>query len=422
MKNILLLSAAAAALAAGSTQAQTVTNNFSRDRNTAVTDRYQPGYEPLGVKAGVWQLNPTVTVTVGGNDNIYYVPSNKEGSAIVTVSPNITGRTTWSRHELSFNAGIDSNLYTSQSDENNTGYNLGASGRLDITSRAMVSGNVRHLTSFEPRSAYQADVEAAKPVRIDSNAAELQLTLIGNRLRFIGAVSTRTDDFKDVPRRAGFPGTPIIFQRYRDLTTNGVNARLDYAISPALSIFATAAANNRRYDTATINDSDGTVLAIGTSFDISALARGEVQLGTVTQDYKDPTVGKQKSGYVNARVQYFPTSLTTLTGTLNRDFVDYPGSGGTTRTALNTSVGLSVDHELLRNLIVSASARGQKFEFDGVDRNDTGKTITIGARYLMNRRISLDTKYSYVTYKSEGTQAFRDYNANVVMVSLTFAY
>ncbi|ADU13845.1 hypothetical protein Astex_2187 [Asticcacaulis excentricus CB 48] len=422
MKTILYMSAALAALAAGSAQAQQATNNFQRDRNTAVTDRYQPGYEPLGVKAGVWKLNPTVTVSLGGNDNIYYVPSNKEGSAIITVSPNIVGRTTWSRHELGFNAGVDSNVYLSQSDENNTGYNVGANGRLDITSRAMLSGNIRHLTTYEPRSAYQSDVEAAEPVRIDSDAAELQLTLIGNRLRFIGTVSTRNDDFKDVARRAGLPGSPIISQRYRDLTTSGATARFDYAVSPAISVFLTAVANNRRYDTATINDSDGTVIALGTSFDISSLARGELQLGTVTQEYKDPTIGKQDSGYVNARVQYFPTPLTTLTGTLNRDFVDYPGSGGTTRTALNTTVGLSVDHELLRNLIVSAGVRGQKYEFDGIDRNDTGKTVMLGARYLMNRRISIETKYSYVTYESEGTQAFRDYNANVIMTSLIFAY
>ena len=53
----------------------------------------------------------------------------------------------------------------------------------------------------------------------------------------------------------------------------------------------------------------------------------------------------------------------------------------------DTGVGLQVDHELLRNLILSASADYDRSEFDDIGRTDDTIALGADAKYLLNRRL-----------------------------------
>jgi hypothetical protein len=417
MKKLMLASVCLAAVGAGASHAQTINNNFSRDRSVSVAQRARPEYAPLGLRLGAFRLSPTLTAAAGYNDNVFYTETNEKSSGILVIAPRVSGATTWSRHALAFNVGAISESYGSASSENSTEWNANLSGRLDINSAASVAGDITHARTYESRYGYQSVAAAAERTPIDSDRANLSVTLIGNRLRFIGALGTSKETYGDVPSQLG--GT--IFQGYRDMTTMSLSGRVDYAISPALSVFVSVAKNERDYEAAVLNDSEGSILAVGSSFDISALARGEVQVGSFEQTYKG-SVGKQSNAYINALVEYFPSPLTTVTGTANRYFADYPSATGAGTTALNTRLGLSVDHELLRNLILSAGIQSQRYEFQGIDRDDKGFTVNLGGRYLLNRRVSLEAAYTYRKYESEGAAAFRNFTDNALLASVVLAY
>ena len=62
---------------------------------------------------------------------------------------------------------------------------------------------------------------------------------------------------------------------------------------------------------------------------------------------------------------------------------------------METRLGLRVDHELLRNLILSLEWTTVDEDFDGIDRKDEIDTVDFSARYLMNRRAELVLAYSH---------------------------
>lgn len=422
MKKINLYTCVATAgllVASLSTQAmaQNRDNNFSRDRSTSVEERARPEFTPLGLRAGSFVVTPVIGVGLGYKDNVYYTDTNKKSDAFLELTPGVVLTSNWGRHSLSLGAKSTVVQYASETNENTAVLNLNAQGRLDISSAASLAGNLSHETGYESRASFLADPNARKPVKITTTRAGLDLTLVGNRVRFIGSLNTEDESYDDVASLLG--GT--IPQGYRDMTGTTVSGRIDYAMSPSVSFFVYGASNQRRYDISSINDSDGAIFSVGTSFEIRSLSRGEIQIGTLAQDYKNQSVGKLTNTYYNGKLEWFPTELSTVTAKIGRQYSDTPSVGGSV-SALASTAGIAVDHELLRNLILSGDYEHASYEFNGIDRRDTRDTISFGARYLMNRRISLKANVGHQKYDSSGAQAFRNYSDNSVRVALVLQY
>jgi len=404
-----------AGFAAGA-DAQTIDNNFSRDRSTAVLERAHPEYAPLGLRLGAFNVNPSLGVGLGFNDNVFYTSTNKKADAFLELAPTVKGQTTWSRHALSFNVGAVGNWYSKQTSENATAWDALFAGRLDISSASSLSGSISHGRSYELRSSYEANPNESEPVPIDRNRIAVDLVLVGNRLKFQGGLSQTDLTYHDVTTIGGAP----LPMSYRNFKTSIATARADYAISPSISVFLATEANQRRYDVSTKNDSDGLILAVGSSFELGALVRGTVQLGTIQQDYKNLAVGKVSSGYANAKVEWFPTEITTVTGTISRSYYDTPTSATTATPTLYSSTAIVVDHELLRNLVLSAGLKFSTYEPKSINRKDRSHSLDLGARYLVNRRVTLVAGYGYEKYTSKGSA--RNFTDNSAKVSVLLQY
>jgi hypothetical protein len=108
--------------------------------------------------------------------------------------------------------------------------------------------------------------------------------------------------------------------------------------------------------------------------------------------------------------------LTTVTFTAARDVNDTGviGSGG----VLETRAGVQVDHELLRNVILTGGVQDTKADYAGIDRNDRWLDANVGAVYMLNRHVGVGATYYYSNYRSDnaGGPGFR---INRAMVSLT---
>ncbi len=98
-----------------------------------------------------------------------------------------------------------------------------------------------------------------------------------------------------------------------------------------------------------------------------------------------------------------PTGLTTVTGNVSRriqDTADEATVGVTT-----TTIGLRVDHELRRNVLLRASANAFLDDYSRGQGSQTLATAGAGADYQLNRNIRLSAGYDFAARTSGGSNA-----------------
>ncbi len=317
-------------------------NLFARDRNVAVRDRPRPEYEALGLTLGTFSVYPLIQIDAEHNDNIFAVSNGAVSDWIVRFKPEVQMDSTWSRHALGLYARANISRYQDFDDENFEDWSLGATGRLDITRAANIAFGYDHSAVTEPRTSSNAPASTREPISYDLDAAYLGFTRVSGRLKLSGRGDVRTFDYEDGVTLGGV----VIDQDNRDRTITSLTGRADVALSPATAVFVQATSNTRDYDTATslllpARDSDGYEILAGANFEVGAVARGEIAVGYISQDF-DAVAYEDIDGFgARAQLEWFPTQLTTVTGYASRTIEDsgLAGSGG----YLSTSVGARID-------------------------------------------------------------------------------
>jgi len=89
-------------------------------------------------------------------------------------------------------------------------------------------------------------------------------------------------------------------------------------------------------------------------------------------------------------------------------------------SALVTNATLRVDHELMRNVLLNASAGISKEEYDGTvaDFTQDYTTFSAGAVYKMNSNAHFDLSLSYRDAEAGGSARGRIYDQTVVGVGV----
>jgi hypothetical protein len=85
---------------------------------------------------------------------------------------------------------------------------------------------------------------------------------------------------------------------------------------------------------------------------------------------------------------------------------------------LTTDVGAEVDHELRRNIILTAKVSYGRDEYKGIQRTDDRWNARIGATYLLNRNVGVSIHYDYLDISSSGGDRINSYKVNQLLVSL----
>lgn len=405
----------------GLAHAQQGQSPFARDRNVSVAERRRPDFDAPGLHIGPLYVYPKLSADVAFEDNVFASPTNEQSDTIYSVRPSVEASTDWSRHELRGRAAFDTYRFADFSRENNTTYTVDGSGRLDIVRGSSLRGAAGFQHLVEARTTASASQFASEPIEFDHTSASVGGVHEFNRVRVSGDL--RVSDYKYDDTRSNL-GAPIDLS-YRDHTNTEQQLRVDYALSPALAVFGTAIHNDRSYDhPANVGDvkrdSHGWEGGLGADFDLTALARGQFQVGYLSQDYDDSRIGRTKGLAVRGQVEWFPTELTTVTVAAERSVDDtgLVGSAG----SLASRASLKVDHELLRNLILSGRVNWTKDDFRGLDRVDTQRGVMLGVNYLLSRRVGVFTSYNFLSRKSEGLQRGTEFNTNRIQAGLVLQY
>jgi hypothetical protein len=387
---------------------------FAQDVNQSVSvrDRARPEYDPLGLRFGGFDLNARLDLGVVSTDNLFAAPTGEVNDIYYTVSPSARLSSHWSRHALAISAGYSHATYSDHSNQNNdTGY-LAAEGRYDLGADTQINAAARYAQQVEPRTdpdALSIDVE---PVKYSVSEASLSAQHTFNRFKVAAGVDTTTYDYDNVP---GLP--PSDDQNRRDYTQNSATGSVEVEVGPRFGLTFQATADHRDYDNNPGLSSDGQTYLAGVALHLTDLIEGHISAGAFNRDYDGPPKISLSGFAADASVDWYITQLTTLQFNANRNAQE---NGATAAEPyVESRYGVHIDHELLRNVILSAGVQAGQRDYDGIDRNDTFMSYQLGADYVLNRRVALSARYTHDEVNSDGAAAYRDYTVNAVSLGLS---
>ena len=418
----------AALLMAGQAMAQARDNYFARDRNVSVRERARPGYQALGLPLSSFILYPKVELGVQENSNIYGAPNHPTNDVIGVASPEVDLVSQWARNKLTVFARTSTHEYASHSGEDTTDWQFGGTGRLDLgDSTANFGGDYGYLA--EPRTASVGQTNLATfttihPVEYYQSDANADLVHTFNRLQVQGGLTYLGQQFQNATNTLG----QTVLENAFDNQRLALSAKAGYAMSPDTALYAAIGYNTIDYPNASLTlspagvsrNSSGETYDVGANFDLTQLLRGDVEVGYLHQEFSSGVYKPLDGFHALGKVEWFPTQLTTvtMTGARNVNPATVPGSPA----VITAGVSGQVDHELLRNVILTGIARYEDDDYQGIDRRDHISEFTISGDYLLNHNIGLHLAYDYLTQDSAGVSRGLDFNDNRVTLSTTLQY
>lgn len=392
---VTILAAALMALAPMQAAAQTTDS-------VSVRNRPRPEYDPLGRRVGVFDLNATLDLSVTSTDNVFAAETNEQDDIITAVAPSVRLTSNWLRHAVGVAAGARATQFADLSSQDvTTGY-VNGFGRLDIGRDTTVNANALFAREVEDRTNPDAPV-GGDPVEYDHNDFSLSLRHVFNRFRVTLEAGHGESNYKGA-------------QSFRDVAEDRGIVRLDAEVTPRLGVFAEAQVDQRDYDNNPNFGSDGQTYLAGLRFSLTDLIVGEASVGQFKRDFDGG--GSIDGVAVRGDVEWYVTRLTTVRFTASRDANEI--GGVVISPYVETNFGARVDHELQRNLILSAGAQVGRREYDVIDRDDEFSSIDLGVEYLVNRNVAVNAGISRDTADSTGVNRYRDYEVNALTVGVSF--
>lgn len=354
-----------------------------------VMERPRPDYDAKGIRIGSFRLRPALDVGASSDDNIYRTSASKKSGVFITLNPSFSLTSDWSRHMLEITGNLKRYQYMSFGSEDRMDWFVGGDGRIDITRDAALLLNSSYSTLHEPRYSADEPGGAAEPTRYHALRGGGSLRYRPGRFGFelAGTYGRYTFD----PTR--LIGGGIYNNRDRNRDQYEATAKVSYEFSPGYAVFLRGAYDERRYDTAAgqTRNSKGYRAEGGAEMFLTHLIQGEIFVGFADQRFKAyPHVKALDYG---ARLTWYATSLMTFHLTAARSFDATTVAGASVSD--DQSLGLSLDYELLRNLIIQAHGDFTDSRYVGTPRVDKLFEAGLTAKYLLNRYMAANAGYSW---------------------------
>jgi hypothetical protein len=370
------------------------------------------GYAPRGIHVGSFYVFPSVAIGIGIDDNIFRLPEeNAEatGAAVDTpVSDNfvktnasVTINSDWTRHAFAGMASVSLGKYDEFGQEDFGNYEMGIDGTLDIKRGIFATGKAGFRKKNEDRSsvddrevdsvAATQEVFGIEPTAFSAKYVGVGFDYNPARLGFSFDLDYKTLDYGDISNING----AIVDNGDRNRSLAIARVRVGYEIMPHRSLYLEGNLNNVGYDQQADNNgiersSSGYKTAVGMNFDLSNLLLGDVYVGYLEQDYDSPTQADISSNTFGAKLKWFPSRLTSVNLGLNQNVEE--STEASASGYLSTKANIGINHELKRNIILSASVDHTENEFTqnaiGQKEREDITGISLGGKYLISRLLT----------------------------------
>lgn len=400
----------------------TVPDNFDRGRNESVLEHPRPDYTPLPIRVGSFNVSPSVEEGIGASDNVYQTNTAKQGDGYAFLKPSIAAASDWDVHALEFSAVGNFKRYFDETRRNLSLFGLKAAGRLNFADGITVFGEARFNREYESAQtgaiilpttgAFSTYDRAYFSARAERQMGQSRLTV---------AYDHTSLDFK--PLKSTAVGT--IDQSTRNRVINRVTGRFEYAFTPSVALYGQASYENTDYSVPIValggnRDSEGARILGGVSFDLAGFLRGKIGVGYALRDYKLAIFDRVSGFSADAKLEYFPSALTTVTLSASRTIEDT--AIGSTSSYYDTRTGVKVDHELLRNLLLHGQFEiGWQDYFEDVLKARNYRA-NAGAEYFSNRNMRFKFDLYWYHRKDNGTGAGSNFYEKSAEASVLYAF
>jgi hypothetical protein len=381
--------------------------------DTPVKNRQQPGYEPVGIRAGSWMFSPALISGGFYDSNVFSSNAMKRSDIAAVFEPSLRANTLWERHGIDLKLDAQSTVYNQNPGLDQTNASLKGNAWFDIAHDLAVLTNFQIAHLNEGVGTLSSPANAVQPTPYNLLSGDVSLRKEFNRLTT--SIGVRTDSYQFGTTRAQ-NGT-IINQNSRDGQIYAVHSRIDYAFSSTLGWFSGVEGNERniRGTPGHTLDSQGYRALSGFTVELTNLISGEFGAGYVQQRFVDPTIGTVEGPTYRARLTWRPTRLLD---------VHFNAEQLVTETADTSSVGvlanalqLGVDYELRRNVVVSLAGGYESDRFFGQLRKDHVITSDASVKYLLSRFGAVSLFHRY-TARNSDIPAF-SYDKHQVGINVT---
>lgn len=399
----------------------------SKDDAQVEKERDSSEYAKSGIRSGSFIVLPKLDVDNQYDSNIYKQDKllNPVDSYVAHFKPGVNVRSDWSRHSLNLMFDSDFTQYAKQGDLNNyedTFTRL--DGRLDVVRDSYLDAGFAYNSVHEDRGSPD-QIAGRSPTFYDSKGINTFYTHKLNRVSVKAGLDTIRYDYQDVRTSLN----SVLAMSTRNHWEYAPSVRLGYEIQPEYEAYVKVIYKEADYDSLvkssgsgiTYNrNSSGYNALGGLAFEMSELVTGDMSVGYLQRSYVDSRLPNISgiNGFV--KLKWRPTPLTTLNGKLSHDINETTQAG--VAGVLATSVSLGVDHELMRNVILSANGSFANNDYQGsvapslVNRNDKVYGGNVSAKYMLNRNLS--TALSYTYQNRDVNYLFNNYEVHQVMLNL----
>ena len=395
---------------------------FSRDKYTAVNDRRQPDFDPQAVRVGSFSVLPYAEAGVQYETNVFATEEDEEADTVITIGVGGVANSDWRRHGLTFFGNSSYNEYLDLADNSALSTTIGTRARLDVQRGFTISPNISYSDIAEDRGNFAGGQGLAEPVRSTRLQAGVNAAYATGRLRLSATASSGQADYDDV---ALLETTRELDQDFRDNTTTSAQVRATFAVNPNFAVFTQGSTSQTKYDETVLVDSiersrdrEDVSVGAGADFELAALIRGDVGVGYFENDVEDEFYNDSDGLSVDASLTWLPTEITNVIFDARRGVVDFGLVDAA--SAVQTSYGARIVHELRRNVVLGAGVTITEEEYDDVDRTDEQTTLSANATYKLNPNIHFRGFARAVSRDASGPDANlgRSFDNQIVGVSI----
>lgn len=360
-----------------------------------VLRRARPAWDPAGIGgSGGFTLFPSIEFSMARDDNVYRQSEDEIGDTVRIFRPRIFGASRWSRHEFFLDAGMEQSYFANRESENVVNWFSAIGGRVDVTRDAWMRADLTFRKLHEERGDPESPYTALEPVSRKMADVSVEAFRRLNRLSF--GIEGRYVGLAYEDAVDGVTGRTLV-QNDRDRGEREISARVGLEVTPRNEIFLRSTSFSRRYDRPQgddgfVRDSDGSETVLGMRMDLGVLLAGELFAGFRKQSYdRDERLPEVDGISYGGALTWNVTPLTTVRGEARRTVNE-----SALRQAsgyLASTLNFSLDHELLRNVLIGGDIGLTENEYVGIRREDEILTGTARAIWKFNRNTEATLGY-----------------------------
>lgn len=367
----------------------------------SVAERNAPEFSSVPIPVGGFQMFPSVNTELEYNDNIFATQANERDDLIISVRPNVLFVDRRADRETRIDLSANVRRFVDTTSENAEQFGLNATTRQGLGTGFEYNLGLRLERNFEQRRDIDSfDIATAEPVSFTNIIANggvakefgpFRLDVNGRlrAVRFQGEIEVGASEFdlafRDFETYQGTVRASFARTRDQQIYVQGRVDKRDAQLAPLFEEFVVVGFIDR--------SSDGFQLEAGYGQQITELLYLDVRAGYLQQDFDDPTLNTIDGLSFQADVLWNVTPLTSVLFSALRqvDETLNPRFTG----LLRTEARLQVEHELLRNLVLTGRIGYADLNLGNSDEDGRQWNLGFLADYRLDRKWSFLLEAQY---------------------------